>query len=88
MRAVGVSLRFTFASFVNEPVTLLVSLAAILLTSFLRCVIWGCDLRMDSGLRFFVEHIAPGLIMGFLIIFFWQLRRTVTGNPTDQEWRN
>ena len=77
MRAVLASLQSTFASFVNEPVTLLVSLAAILVTSFLRCITWGCDLQMDSGFGFFEEHIAPGLIIGFLIIFLWQLRKTM-----------
>jgi hypothetical protein len=80
--AVLTSLRLAAHAFINNPVTLLVSLAAILVTSFLKCVTWGCDLRMGSGWRFFLEFIAPGLVLVFLITFLWQLRRNLS-RPFD-----
>ena len=70
-KRVAPTLRLALRSYLNNPVTLLVSLALIIATSFLKCIVWGCDLGMQSGWVFVGEFIAPGLAAGFLATFVW-----------------
>jgi hypothetical protein len=70
-KRVAPTLRLALLSYLNNPVTLLVSLALIIATSFLKCILWGCDLGMQSGWAFVGEFIAPGLAAGFLATFVW-----------------
>jgi hypothetical protein len=70
-KRVAPTLRLALLAYLNNPVTLLVSLALIVAMSFLKCIVWGCDLGMQSGWVFVGEFIAPGLAAGFLATFVW-----------------
>ena len=74
-KALQPALKLTLRSFIDNPVTLLVCLGAVVLTTFFRCVFLGCDLRMQSGWVFLKELIIPGLAVGFLATFLWNLWR-------------
>ncbi len=69
------ALKRTLQSLVENPATLLICLGAIVLTTFFRCVFFGCDIEMQSGWVFVKELIAPGLLVGFLALFLWNLWR-------------
>ena len=75
-KRVAPTLRLALLSYLNNPVILLVSLALIIATSFLKCIVWGCDLGMQSGWVFVGEFIAPGLAAGFLASFVWHWWRS------------
>ena len=74
-KALGPALKLTLQSFLDNPVTMLVCLGSVVLTVFFRCVFLGCDLRMQSVWVFLRELIIPGLAIGFLLTFLWNLWR-------------
>src|SRR5262245_31879455 len=71
--AVTSALKLTFRSLLENPATLLLCLGAVVLTTFFRCVFFGCDISMQSGWVFVKELIAPGLVVGFVALFLWNL---------------
>ena len=69
------ALKRTLQSLLENPATLLICLGAIVLTTFFRCVFFGCDIEMQSGWIFVKEFIIPGLAVALLALFLWNLWR-------------
>ena len=67
------TLRLTLRAFVNDPLSLLVTLGAIVATNFLVCLTWDCDVGIQTGWGFVREHVVPGLGVGFTLVFLWHL---------------
>jgi hypothetical protein len=75
-RTFEAALRRTSQSFANNPATLFVVLGGVVLTTFFRCVFFGCNLFTGSGWVFFSEIIVPGIVVGLIVVFLWNLWRS------------
>ena len=58
---------------VTEPLAIMVWLIAVVATNFFVCILWDCDVGMQTGFNFVKEHIVPGTIVGFVLVLLWFL---------------